>query len=63
MEVMKIIQYAEHLRAIEIGFTSQVLLAVYDDFCGQGVLHLKKSGLHTYVIERELWFLHQQQLY
>ena len=43
--VMKIIQYVEHLRAIEIGFTSQTLLAVYDDFYGHGVLHLKESRL------------------
>ena len=62
---MNIIQYVEHLhvRAIEIGFTSQVLLATYDNFCGHGVLHLKKNGLHTYVIERELWFKHKQLLH
>ena len=62
MEVMNITQYVEHLRAIEIEFTSQMLLATHNDFCGHGLLHLKKKGLHNYIIERELWFMHQQLL-
>ena len=58
LEVMRVLQYIEKLRAIKIAFTDQTLLCVYDDLFSHGCYILSKKG-KIYVIDREFWFSQQ----
>ena len=60
VEVLKIIHYNEHLRAIELKLTGQTMWHVYADFLCHGTLHLKKKDESIYIIEQQFWMYDEQ---
>ena len=53
LSVVKIVQYVEHLRAIEIEITDRTLLCLNEDIFRHGVLHIKQKAGRLYIIDYE----------
>ena len=51
--IINIIRFDPHIRAIEVAVTEDVMLCHIIDLHCHGVLHLKHQGLHTYLIEKD----------
>ena len=56
LQGLKVLQYCEHLRVIEVAFTSQLFLCTYNDLYSHQILHLKEKQSTYYIIDKECWF-------
>ena len=56
VEVMELLAFKDHIRAIHVSFTGQRLWCLHTDFFCHGVLHLLTKDKNIHIVDKQYYW-------